>query len=201
MATQPQLILASASARRKQLLLASGIPFSICVADIHEQPQEHETPRVYVQRNAREKALKVASLHSAKVILSADTVVVTKSGELLEKPLNAEHAVRMLNLLSNNIHFVFTAYSLFQGVRELCTRLIETTVHFRKLSAYEIECYIATGEPFDKAGGYGIQGPATGFVERIEGSYTNVMGLPLSHVLTDLEAHTGIKSFTQAPIL
>lgn len=199
--TQPTLILASASARRKQLLLASGIPFSIYVADIHEQPQEQETPRAYVQRNAREKALKIAQMQPKSFVLSADTIVVTMAGELLEKPRDAQHATHMLSLLSDRTHLVFTAYSLFQDSRELCTHIVETSVKFRKLSQAEVQSYIATGEPFDKAGGYGIQGPAMGFVESIEGSYTNVMGLPLSHVLVDLETHIGLKPFTQAPIL
>jgi septum formation protein len=193
---QTKLVLASSSPRRKELLLSSGISFLVLISDIEEKQKENESAKDYATRNAKEKALAVSSrLTASEIVLSADTIVITKEGHVLEKPMDKDHAFRMLSSLSNHEHLVYTAYSLFQNGNELITRLIETKVFFRKLSSEEILAYIATGEPFDKSGSYGIQGGAMGFVERIEGSYTNVMGLPLSHVLVDLELFAGIKIF------
>lgn len=199
---QTKLVLASASPRRKQLLNTSGIPFLVLISDIEEKPKEGESAKDYVRRNAQEKALAVSSrLTQDEFVLSADTIVVTEEGHILEKPLDNAHAAEMLHQLSGRFHLVYTAYSLFQNKKEFTTKVIETKVFFRKLSTDEISSYIATGEPFDKAGSYGIQGAAMSFVERIEGSYTNVMGLPLSHVIVDLETLAGIKPFAQAPLL
>lgn len=185
---QTKLILASSSPRRKQLLESCGLSFVVLVSAIEEKRRPQESARDYVTRNAREKALAVsARLTASELVLSADTIVVTKEGHVLEKPTDHKHAFDMLIQLSENEHLVYTAYSLFQNKQELVTRLIETKVYFRKLSAQEINSYIATGEPFDKSGSYGIQGAAAGFVDRIDGSYTNVMGLPLSQVLDDLQ--------------
>lgn len=192
-----KIILASASPRRKQMLLASGIPFIIVVANIDETPKENEGGHHYVQRNSREKAMAVSkNFSNEEIILSADTIVVTKDDRILEKPANHEHAISMLQMLSGNTHLVLTGYSLFQNSHEIITRVIETFVTFRKISHREMEAYIKTGEPFDKAGGYGIQGRAMGFIENVTGSYTNVMGLPLSQVLLDLENLFGIETFT-----
>ncbi|WP_186644727.1 Maf family protein [Fluviispira vulneris] len=193
-----QLILASASPRRKEMLRASGIPFYIVIADIEEKPLENEGGHDYVKRNAREKALAVSEKTlSADFILSADTIVVTHEDKILEKPQNKEHAKKMLEALSGSTHLVLSGYSLFQNKKEIVSRVIETFVTFRNLSAREIDAYIKTGEPFDKAGAYGIQGRAMGFIEKIEGSYTNVMGLPLSQVLLDLKDFAGIETYTQ----
>lgn len=184
---QPKLILASSSPRRKQLLENSGIDFAVVVSHIEEKQKPNETAREYVTRNAKEKALAVnKQLTGNEFVLSADTIVINQGGLVLEKPLNSDHAFEMLSSLSDQSHLVYTAYALYQNQKECVTRVIETTVHFRKLGEQEILSYIATKEPFDKAGAYGIQGFAMGFVDRIEGSYTNVMGLPLSHVLVDL---------------
>ncbi len=192
-----KIILASASPRRKQMLLASGIPFTIVVANIDEKPRENEGGHNYVQRNAKEKAIAVnKNFSSDEIILSADTIVVTKDDRILEKPADHKQAKNMLQMLSGNTHLVLTGYSLFQSNNELITRVIETFVTFRNISNREIESYIKTGEPFDKSGGYGIQGRAMGFIESIKGSYTNVMGLPLSQVLLDLEYYSGIETFT-----
>jgi septum formation protein len=193
-----KIILASASPRRKQMLLASGIPFAIVVANIDEKPMENEGGHDYVQRNAKEKAIAVSkNFSNGEIILSADTIVVTKDDKILEKPINHENAKHMLQMLSGNTHLVLSGYSLFQGNIEIITRVIETFVTFRKLSNREIESYIKTGEPFDKSGGYGIQGHAMGFIESVKGSYTNVMGLPLSQVILDLEYYSGIETFTE----
>ncbi|BBH53307.1 Maf family protein [Fluviispira sanaruensis] len=193
-----QLILASASPRRKEMLSSSGIPFYIVIADIEEKPLENEGGHEYVKRNAREKALAVSEKTlSAEFILSADTIVVTHEDKILEKPQNKDHAKKMLEALSGSTHLVLSGYSLFQNKKEIVSRVIETLVTFRILSAREIDAYIKTGEPFDKAGSYGIQGRAMGFIEKIEGSYTNVMGLPLSQVLLDLKDFAGIETYTQ----
>jgi septum formation protein len=192
-----KIILASASPRRKQMLLASGIPFTIIVANIDEKPKKNEGGHDYVQRNAREKAIAVTkNFTNGEIILSADTIVVTKDDKILEKPADYEQAKCMLQMLSGNTHLVLSGYSLFQDNNELVTRVIETFVTFRNISNREIDAYIKTGEPFDKSGGYGIQGRAMGFIESVQGSYTNVMGLPLSQVLLDLENYSGIETFT-----
>ena len=192
-----KIILASASPRRKQMLLASGIPFKVIIANIDETPKKNEGGHNYVQRNAREKALAVSKqLSASEIILSADTIVVTKEDKILEKPLNYDHAVKMLEMLSGNTHLVLSGYSIFENNNELITRVIETFVTFRNISRREIDAYIKTGEPFDKSGAYGIQGRAMGFIESVNGSYTNVMGLPLSQVLIDLENYSGIETFS-----
>lgn len=192
-----EIVLASSSPRRKQMLTASGISFKISAANIIENPHENETGHQYVKRNSQEKAIAVNKLFSnGEIILSADTIVVTKTDKILEKPINAEHAKSMLQMLSGNTHLVLSGYSFYQNNIEIINRIVETSVTFRKISTREIEAYIKTGEPFDKSGSYGIQGRAMGFIESIKGSYTNVMGLPLSQVLLDLEEFFGIETFT-----
>ena len=183
-----EIILASASPRRKQLLESLGFSVRIQPSSIVEKRRPDESIKNYVLRNAKEKSMAIGkSVVGHNFIISADTVVVTNENELLEKPLNAPEAYEMLSKLSNNTHLVYTAYVIAQKKNILIEKLIETKVTFRQLFDDEIYEYIATGEPFDKAGGYGIQGPAMGFIECIEGSYTSVMGLPLSHVVHDLQ--------------
>lgn len=193
-----KLILASGSPRRKEMLGISGIEFSVIPANIDEVPKKNESGKDYVKRNAFEKALAVYKNFSQQenaIILSADTIVVTKNDVILEKPLSEEHAQNMLQLLSNDSHLVYTGYTLLQNGAELISRVIETIVTFRKISNEEINAYIASKEPFDKAGGYGIQGKAMGFVTNVNGSYTNVIGLPLAEVLMDLANYANIKPF------
>jgi len=184
------LILASSSARRQALLRSCRVNFEVMTPDIEEKPKDHETPQEYCARNAREKSLAVAKKvsnteKSSSLILSADTIVFLNNS-ILEKPQSREEAYEMLSNLSGSTHNAYTGYSFFRGMKELVTRVIESTVTFRKLSEHEIQTYISTDEPYDKAGGYGIQGGACGFIESVEGSFTNVMGLPLSQVITDL---------------
>ena len=182
------LILASGSPRRAQMLTQSRVSFKIIVPDIHEAPAQDETGSDYVLRNAREKALAVANqVNTPSLILSADTIVLSKAGAILEKPRDAVHAKTMLQQLSGDYHYVLTGYALFRANSEIISRIIKTKVTFRVLSEHLIDAYIQTKEGFDKAGGYGIQGAAMGFVVCIEGSYTNVMGLPLAQVLADLD--------------
>ena len=172
------LILASASPRRAELLGAAGIEFTIRVADVDETVLAGETPSAYVLRLAQEKAQAVA--RPGELVLGADTTVVV--GEVIAgKPEDAEDARRMLRLLSGTWHEVLTAVALVRDAQVL-SRLAVTRVKFAPLSEAEIDWYLATHEPFDKAGAYGIQGYASRFIEQIEGNYANVVGLPIQLV-------------------
>jgi septum formation protein len=173
-----KLVLASASPRRRQLLQTARIPFTARPAEIDEQPIPNESPAAYVSRLAEAKAR--ASWQPGELALGADTVV-TLDGLLLGKPRDAADARRMLRLLSGRTHQVLTGVCLFDGT--LSRAAVETTaVEFLDLTDEEIEAYVAGGEPLDKAGAYGIQGEASKFVQRIDGCYFNVMGLPLARV-------------------
>ncbi len=174
----PEIILASASPRRSELLRSAGIKFIIRVADIDETQLPHETPRDYVARLSREKALAVAQ--PDEIVLGADTTVVI-GNETAGKPVNIDDTKRMLNLLSGNWHEVLTGVSLVKD-GELKTEVAVTRVKFNQLSEAEIDWYASSGEPDDKAGAYAIQGLAARFIERIEGSYSNVVGLPIEVV-------------------
>ena len=191
---QDVLILASASPRRAELLSAAGIAFEVRPAQIDETPWQGEDARAYASRVAGEKARAVAALHPGQPVLAADTVVVV-DGEILGKPADAEDAKRMLRLLSGRTHEVLTAVVLIpgnDGPAEFLTPPVEgdsgflavevTTVEFAAIDMAEIDWYVATREPSDKAGAYAIQGFASRFVTRIEGSYSNVVGLPVALV-------------------
>ena len=171
-----QIILASASPRRRELMGLYGVPFTIRAADIDETMDPGKPPFDEVARVSRCKALAV-SREPEDVVVAADTIVVCQ-GEVLGKPRDKEDAARMLRLLSGSTHQVMTGCTVLQGSRaETFTQV--TQLHFRPLSEKEIHRYIATGEPMDKAGAYGIQGGAALFCEKIVGDYYNVMGLPL----------------------
>ena len=171
-----QIILASASPRRRELMGLYGVPFTIRAADIDETMDPGKPPFDEVARVSRCKALAV-SREPEDVVVAADTIVVCQ-GEVLGKPRDKKDAARMLRLLSGSTHQVMTGCTVLQGSRaETFTQV--TQLHFRPLSEKEIHRYIATGEPMDKAGAYGIQGGAALFCERIVGDYYNVMGLPL----------------------
>lgn len=188
------LILASASPRRAELLRNAGIAFTVEPADIPEQPLPDELPLPYAKRLAREKASAVFAKHSDNVVLGADTIVVADE-HLLEKPADAQDARRMLHLLSARAHQVITGVSLIARGFERTEAEI-TEVRFSELSEREIDDYVLTGEPMDKAGAYAIQGMASRWVERIDGCYFNVVGLPVPRVfrmMQALEAATGIR--------
>jgi septum formation protein len=172
------LILASASPRRAELLRAAGINFIVRAADVDETIQPRESPDEYVLRLSREKALAVA--RDDELTLGADTTVVINR-EIAGKPVDAEDARRMLGALSGQWHEVLTGVTLARADRVL-SDIATTRVKFAELSEAEINWYVATGEPVDKAGAYAIQGRAALFVERIEGSYSNVVGLPVQMV-------------------
>jgi septum formation protein len=188
--TRPILILASASPRRQELLREAGIAFEVHAADINENHVPGELPLEYARRLSREKAQAVATIYPQRYVLGADTIVVISSevlgkAEVLGKPKNPADAVRMLRLLSGRGHEVTTAVSLVMPDTRIETRNCTTQVAFRKLTEDEIQQYVAGGEPMDKAGAYAIQGGASLWIERTEGEYSNVVGLPLS-VVTEM---------------
>ena len=171
-----QLILASQSPRRKELLGLFHIPFVIRVADVDEAMDPGKTPFDEVARVSRLKALAVERAND-DVVIAADTIVVC-DGKVLGKPHSEEEAVEMLSLLSGRDHQVMTGVTVIaDGKEETFTEV--TDIHFRPLSEKEIRAYVATGEPMDKAGAYGIQGGAALFAEKLVGDYYNVMGLPV----------------------
>lgn len=171
-----QLILASQSPRRRQLMGLFGIPFTACVADIDETMDPAAEPAREVARVSREKALAVPH-GTDDVVVAADTIVVC-DGRVLGKPHSEQEARQMLRLLSGRDHQVMTGVTVLRGAQEQVFTQI-TDLHFRHLSDREIDRYIATGEPMDKAGAYGIQGGAALFCQRMDGDYYNVMGLPV----------------------
>jgi len=180
-----KLILASASPRRAEILRNAAIPFETQITLLDESLLPGELPGDYVRRLALEKARAAAEARSDRdtmLFLGADTTVVM-ANEILGKPESEEDARRMLRLLSGATHEVHTGLALLRP-QDWLERVVEeiTLVSFAPLSEHEIDAYIATGEPFDKAGGYGIQGIAGRYVTRIEGCYFNVMGLPLARL-------------------
>lgn len=185
----PQLILASASPRRSQLLTQIGIRHQVYAVDLDETPLPHESPLVYVERLAAEKSALCRSLRDDYLpVLAADTTVVCDD-RILGKPADLDQAIEMLSLLSGRSHQVYTAISL-RGHRHW-ERVSVSEVKFRPLSRDEIVAYWQTGEPCDKAGSYAIQGLGSIFIEAINGSFSGVMGLPLFET-AQLLAHEGI---------
>jgi nucleoside triphosphate pyrophosphatase len=178
-----RLILASASPRRRELLRGTGFHFEVRPSSIIEDRRAGESGEEFAGRAAREKALDVAaSVPRDSLVLAADTVVMVGS-KVLGKPTDSEDAARMLRLLSGQTHSVITAVCLVRAPARVEALDASTTlVTFRPLDEREIQEYVASGEPLDKAGAYGIQGLASRFVTRIEGSYSNVVGLPVALV-------------------
>lgn len=171
-----ELILASQSPRRRELMGLFRVPFSVRVADIDETMDHRQPPDQEVARVSRLKALAVPR-GADDIVIAADTIVVC-DGQVLGKPRDREDAFRMLKLLSGRDHQVMTGLTVLRGNRtRVCTEV--TDIHFRPLSDREILSYIATGEPMDKAGAYGIQGGAALFAEKLVGDYFNVVGLPV----------------------
>ena len=170
------LILASQSPRRKELLALFGIPFTVRVADIDDTLDPIGFARQEVARVSRCKALAVERKED-DVVIAADTIVVCR-GKILGKPRSPEEACKMLHLLSGRDHQVMTGVTVLRGDKEIVFTEV-TDLHFRELSDAQIRRYVATGEPMDKAGSYGIQGGAALFCSRLVGDYYNVMGLPV----------------------
>jgi septum formation protein len=183
------LVLASASPRRRELLSLAGIDFTVEPSSIPEELKAGESPIAYVVRLAREKAQAVLAHHTSQesiLVLGADTTVVAPNGEIFGKPEDAADAARMLRLLSGATHQVITGVALVSH-SGLETAAEVTQVTMLTLSEEEIAAYIASGEPFDKAGAYAIQGRAARWIPRIHGCYFNVVGLPLALVSSMLE--------------
>jgi len=185
-----RVVLASRSPRRHDLLNLVGIAHEVVPADIDERVRGREAPRKHAERLAREKAAAAAGLDENLVAIGADTIVLI-DGKILGKPANAVDAGSMLRLLSGREHTVVTAVAVARG-RRVRSAVEEVLVKFRKLSDDDIDAYIATGEPMDKAGAYGIQGYGATIVERIEGDYFAVMGLPLV-TLVSLLSEVGVE--------
>jgi septum formation protein len=174
-----KLVLASKSPRRAELLQAAGLPFVVRTTEIDESPHQRETPESYVLRLAEEKACAIPC-GPEEIVLAADTCVVL-DGVILGKPADARDAARMIESLAGRRHEVLTGVCL-RGGNHLERQCASTSVWFGPMSPDEIADYVASGEPMDKAGAYGIQGLASRYIERVEGSYTNVVGPPVSMV-------------------
>jgi len=181
-----RLILASASPRRKDLLQDLGLQFAIIEARVEEEPAAGETPVEFVRRAAFDKAEAVSRENGASWVLGADTVVV-HGGRILGKPKDAGDALAMLQSLAGQVHLVHTGFCLMNKAEQVAvSRVVTTEVSFSPFSSEIAAAYVATGEPLDKAGAYGIQGRGGFLVERINGSYSNVVGLPLVEVIQEL---------------
>ncbi|WP_454783256.1 nucleoside triphosphate pyrophosphatase [Legionella sp. WA2022007384] len=181
-----KVILASASPRRLHILQEHGLNAVVMPAAIEEILQKDEGAKAYVTRLAEEKARTIllqTAVDSANLILAADTTVAYKN-HILEKPRDPEDAYRMLRMLSGNSHEVYTGYALiFLPEQKWCIDYVTTHITFHKLTEQQIQNYIDSGDPFDKAGGYGIQTVRDTFIKEIKGSYYNVMGLPIEEIL------------------
>ncbi|HUQ46291.1 MAG TPA: Maf family protein [Gemmatimonadaceae bacterium] len=179
--TPPRVILASQSPRRRELLTLIGMKHEVRPADIDEAYRPGEQPAPHAERLAREKAATVARDEPDAVVIGSDTIVVV-DGDILGKPRDEAHAAEMLGRLSGRAHVVLTAVAVqWRGVERSAVERVGVT--FRALSAAEILAYIATREPMDKAGAYGIQGYGATIVERVDGDYFAVMGLPLQRLV------------------
>ena len=182
-ANDTRLILASASPRRRYLLKQAGIQFEVIPSTVDETGMTAAAPENHVRALAEAKAADIARAHPQAWVIGADTVVVIE-GRLLGKPADTDQARRMLNRLSGQRHHVYTGYAIFCLTRDRhISATVTTEVEFKSLSPDEIEWYLQTGEPFDKAGAYAIQGIGTFLVRRINGSYTSVVGLPVCEVI------------------
>ena len=190
--TTKRFILASQSPRRRELLAQLGIDFTVQSADVEETSVPFETPAQYVRDVA---LLKTRAIQSEDVVIGSDTIVV-QNGRLLHKPKNVEEAYAHLRALSGHTHEVMTAVAIKEGTKEVT--FVETVrVTFYKLNDALIEAYVATGDPFDKAGGYGIQTDGAFFVEKIDGDYLAVVGLPLARLTQTLLAENWLALTTK----
>jgi septum formation protein len=183
-----RFILASASPRRRELLASIGLAFDVLPSHVPEVHNDGEAPGDYVARLSRDKAFAIASEHRDRWIIAADTIVLLGE-QLLEKPLDEADAARMLAAIAGKTHIVYTGVTLqhlASGYRD--TRVAESEVRMLPLAPDEIEWYVRTGEPLDKAGAYAVQGIGAMFIDSIHGSYTNVVGLPLATLFQMLRA-------------
>lgn len=180
-AQHPRVILASQSPRRRELLTLVGIPHDVRPADVDEQVHPDEAPVPHCERLARTKAHTLAVAHPNAVVIGSDTIVVI-DGDILGKPVDRADAITMVTRLSGRTHTVFTAVAVAHNLQTL-SGVESVSVTFRSLTEAQITSYVDTGEPMDKAGAYGIQGYGATIVERIDGDYFAVMGLPLGRLI------------------
>jgi len=180
--TLQPLVLASASPRRRELLQSAGLRFRVVASGVEEIHAGDESPEALVRRWAKEKAMAVSRAHPGSWVLAADTLVILE-GRIFGKPADALEALELLEQLSGNTHTVASGVCVMRRGREAVGGVVQTRVRFKPLSRGEIQAYVRTGHPLDKAGAYGIQGPGAFLVEWIRGSYTNVVGLPLCETL------------------
>jgi septum formation protein len=177
---KPHLILASSSPRRRELLASIGFSFDVIPSNVPEVRSEDETPEEYVARLSREKARAVAASHPDRWVVAADTTVVLDD-QLLEKPVDAEDAKRMLRTIAGHTHVVHTGVTLQRVEPHYAdTHVCSSEVRILPLTESDIDWYVRTGEPLDKAGSYAVQGIGGMFIDSVHGSYTNVVGLPLA---------------------
>jgi len=199
-----KLILASASPRRRELLALLGLAFEVFVGSVDETLRDAETAAELVSRLAKSKAEEIARRHPEALVLAADTTVAfsptSLRGDIFEKPVDRADAERMLKRLSGKNHVVLTAIALkSEATGVFRERTVLTEVYFRNIKTEELRLYIASGEPLDKAGAYGIQGVGGIFVEKINGSYSNVVGLPLVEVQAEFSALGFATQFPVSP--
>lgn len=192
MTSDHTLILASGSPRRKELLAKAGVSFEAMESGVDESPGIGESARDYANRTAGDKALAVSARFAQPLVLAADTVVECE-GKILGKPSDEREARTMLGMLSGRTHRVTTAFALARAGAIVECGAVTSSVTFRALSDDEITAYVASGDPLDKAGAYGIQGIGTTFITHVEGPRDNVMGLPVDAVLAALRRHQASK--------
>jgi septum formation protein len=191
-----KIILASSSPRRKELLTLAGVPFEIKIPDVDESLVIGEAPKAMVKRLSLEKAIEVwrnfLGAKDSALVLAADTTVVNFRNEILGKPRNKKEAMEMIESLQGQAHRVYTGFAIVEilkgELRRKKTATVETKVFIRALDASEVKAYVGRGESLDKAGGYAAQGFGMTIIERIDGSYTNVVGLPMAEVLDVLKS-------------
>jgi len=182
-----KIILASASPRRKEILRITGLKFTVCESDYEEDLTLPFKPRKLARFLSHKKAEAVAQKYSNSIIIAADTFIVFKDN-LLGKPHTAQEAQRMLRMLSGKAHSVITGFTIIDtGSTEMLSRSVETHVYFKKINNEEISSYIKSKEPLDKAGAYAIQGLGAVFINKIDGDYFNVVGLPLCALTQSLK--------------
>jgi septum formation protein len=193
--TSGRFILASASPRRIELLSLLGLRFEIMPSNVDEKFMEGEAPRDHVLRLSEEKAKLASALHPEAWVIGADTIVII-NGDVLGKPRTPDEAKEMLGKLSGQMHKVFTGFTVVRKSADILIRdAVESSVRFREIPEDEMAWYIRSQEPYDKAGGYAVQGMGAFFIKEIYGSYTNVMGLPLCEVV-DVLKRIGAIDFT-----
>ena len=180
-----QLVLASGSPRRRRFLAELGLDFTVVGADVDETHRPGESPLAFVSRLAQEKAAAIVTDHPEAWVIGADTVVVM-ADEILGKPADSEDALKMLTRLAGRTHEVWTGFAIIKGSSVAVARAVRTEVTFVTAVKDVLAAYVASGEPLDKAGAYGIQGRGGTLVERIDGSYSNVVGLPMAELVEEL---------------